>query len=159
MTWHGDNLTWERGEGKSGWERLHRWNIYHWKLWNASLSPLSTFFLTWHRGTRFPLRRPIYAISEREVITQERGGMFFILSSLPATLLEIRLLSGRLKAGACCSRPVWQPARGGMPPREHWGFDPQLFTISVIKHRVWTKKHLPTLLERHGLKILVPSPN
>lgn len=35
---------------------------------------------------------PIYAISEREVITHGCGGMFFILSSLPASLLEIALL-------------------------------------------------------------------
>lgn len=41
----------------------------------------------------FPLPPlPIYAISEREVITHGCGGMFFILSSLPASLLEIALL-------------------------------------------------------------------
>ena len=64
---------------------------------------LSVLFLTWHRGTCFPLRCPIYAISEREVITQRCGGMLFILSALPASLLEIRLLSGQLK-DACLLR-------------------------------------------------------
>lgn len=68
---------------------------------------LSVLFLTWHRGTCFPLCCPAYAISEREVITQGWGGMFFILSYLPASLLEIRLLSGRFKNSACWGRPVW----------------------------------------------------
>lgn len=94
------------------------------------------FFLMWHRGTCFPLCRPIYAISEREVITQGYGGMFFILSALPASLLEIRLLSGQLKDAACWGRPVWHRQKRGMPQREQWGFDPYLSTISVIKP--WT---------------------
>lgn len=92
---------------------------------------LSVLFLTWHRGTCFPLCCPIYAISEGEVITQGWGGMFLILSSLPARLLEIRLLSGQLKDGACWGRPVWQRPKRGMPQREQWGFDPYLFTISL----------------------------
>lgn len=131
VTWHE-----ERRESKSGWDQVHRWNIYHWRSallsWNASLSPLSAF-LTWHRGTWFPLCCPIYAISEGEVITQGWGGMFFILSSLPARLLEIRLLFGQLKDGACWGTAVWHRPKRGMPQREQWGFDPYLFTISVIK--------------------------
>ena len=100
---------------------------------------LSGLFLTWHRGTCFPLCRPIYAISEGEVITQGWGGMFFILSSLPASLLEIRLLSGQLKDAACWGRPVWQRRKRGMPQREQRGFDPYLFTGSVIKPWTSTK--------------------
>lgn len=92
-TWHEDNLTWERREERERadetsstdeiftTEEVHSWTE------TLPLSPLSAFFfLTWHRGTCFPLCRPIYAISEGEVITQGWGGMYFILSSLPARL-------------------------------------------------------------------------
>lgn len=64
----------------------------------------------------------IYAISEREVITHGCGGMFFILSSLPASLLEIALLFSQ---SACWGRPVWQTKeRREEPRRVQSGCDP-----------------------------------
>lgn len=100
---------------------------------------LSVLFLTWHRGTRFPLCYPANAISEREVITQGWGGMFFILSSLPASLLKIRLLSGRFKNSAYWGRPFWHRPYRRMPQREQWSFDPYLITMSVIKLQASTE--------------------
>lgn len=115
MTWHEDSLTWERREEKkSGWDQLYRWNIYQWRHanlnWNASLSPLFDFlsFFDVAQGHLLSTVMPIYAVSEGEVITQDCEGMLFILSPLPATVLEIRLLSEQLKVDACSGRPVWQ---------------------------------------------------
>lgn len=45
---------------------------------------LCAFFLTWHRGTWFPLCCPIHAISEGEVITQGRRNVLHpLLSASP----------------------------------------------------------------------------
>lgn len=162
VTWHEGNLTWERGERERAdetsstdeiftAEEVHSWS----EMLPCLLSVL--FFLTRYRGTCFPLCRPIYAISEGEAITQGWGGMFFILFSLPARLLQIQLLSGQLKDGACWGSPVWHRPKRGMPQREEWSFDPYLFTISIIKPHCFCWKHFPTLLELLSLKILLLS--
>lgn len=95
--------------------------------------------LTWHRGTCSLPCRPTNAISEREVITRGRGGMFFSPCSLPASLFGN--LATFWPAQGCWDRPVWP--RGGMPRREQLGFDPLPFHhLCNYAQSRWNISHL-----------------
>lgn len=115
MTWHEDSLTWERREEKRVDEISSTDEIFtsedmqsRSEMLPCLLSLIFFLFLTWHRGTCFPLGCRFILWVKGEVITRDCEGMLFILSPLPSTVLEIRLLSEQLKVDACSGRPVWQ---------------------------------------------------